>query len=213
MSECLSNLCCVNWGIDEYGGVKTGLECECRAHAVFTHMTAAFVEASDFGEHATGATSQASTADVAERGTGETIVTSVGDGAAGAVKTEWLKHNTCIVIYCEGVVPSMVSQLVQDIYWEFPFAGVGCLGVAYLVLFTDIADDGLSFGLDGDVSGIDDRGMGNDAVRHGVGGDVGFVVADVGNMRSLLGLVVTEDYGSMGRGRGDVRDELRVCVD
>ena len=78
-------------------------------------MTAAFVEASGFGEHAAGATSQASTADVAERGTGETIVTSVSDGA-GAVETEWLKH-TCLVIYCEGVIPSKVGQLVQDIYW------------------------------------------------------------------------------------------------
>ena len=40
-----------------------------------------------------------------------------------------------------------------------------------------------------------------------------FVVADVGDMRSLLGLVVSEDYGSSGRGQCDVRDELAVCVD
>jgi hypothetical protein len=55
--------------------------------------------------------------------------------------------------------------------------------------------------------------MGDDTVRHGVGGDMGFVVADVGDMRSLLGLVVSEDDGGTGRGLCDVRDELRICVD
>ena len=63
------------------------------------------------------------------------------------------------------------------------------------------------------MSGIDDGGMGDDTVRHGVGVDMGFVVTDVGDMCGLLGLVVTEDYGCTGRGRGEVRDELRVCVD
>ena len=63
------------------------------------------------------------------------------------------------------------------------------------------------------MSGIDDGSMGDDAVRHGVGSDMGFVVADVGDMSGLLGLVVAEYYGSAGRGRGDVRDKLWVCVD
>ena len=111
MSECLSNLGDVNWGVDEYWVVETGLGCECRAHAVFTHMPAAFVKTAGFGEYTAGATSEASAADVAEGWAGETIVTSVG-----AVETECLKH-TCVVIYCEGVVPSQVGQLVQDIYW------------------------------------------------------------------------------------------------
>ena len=63
------------------------------------------------------------------------------------------------------------------------------------------------------MSDIDDGSMGDDAVRHGVGGDMGFVVANVGDMSSLLGLVVAEDYGGAWGGRGDVRDELWICVD
>jgi hypothetical protein len=39
------------------------------------------------------------------------------------------------------------------------------------------------------------------------------VVADVGDVSSLLGLVVAEDYGSSWGGRCDARDELGVCVD
>ncbi len=98
MSECLSNLCNVDWGVDEYGVVKTGLGCECRAHAVFTHMPAAFVKTAGFGKYTAGATSEASTADVAEGWAGETIVTGVGDRAS-AVEAECLKH-TGVVIYC-----------------------------------------------------------------------------------------------------------------
>ena len=63
------------------------------------------------------------------------------------------------------------------------------------------------------MAGVDDGRMGDYAVRHRVRGDMGFVVADVGDMSSLLGLIVAEDYGGAWGGRGDVRDELRVCVD
>ena len=63
------------------------------------------------------------------------------------------------------------------------------------------------------MAGIDDGSMGDYAVRHEVRGDMGFVVADVGDMSGLLGLVVAEYYGGSGRGRGYVRDKLWVCVD
>ena len=110
MAECQSNLCDVNWGVDEYWGVKTGLDRECRTHTVFAHMSAAFVEASGLGEHTTRATSQASAADVADRGSGEAIVMSVGD-CASTIETEWLKH-TCMVVDREGLVVSEFGKLV-----------------------------------------------------------------------------------------------------
>ena len=118
-----------------------------------------------------------------------------------------------MVVDGQGIVAAKVGELVEDVEWEGPFARIGRFGVANLVLFADVADDCLSFGLHEDVTGVDDRGMSNDAVRHGVGGDVSLVVPDVGYMGCPLRLIISEYDGGSWWGRGDAGDKLRVRVD
>jgi hypothetical protein len=55
--------------------------------------------------------------------------------------------------------------------------------------------------------------VGDDAVRHGVWGDVGLIVPDVSDVGGSLRLIVAEDYGCSRRCRGDASDELGVGVD
>ena len=62
------------------------------------------------------------------------------------------------------------------------------------------------------MAGIDDRRVGDDAVRHAAWGYVGRIVADVGQLGGCLRLIVTEDQCSPWGSWGNVGDELRVGV-
>ena len=86
-------------------------------------------------------------------------------------------------------------------------------GVAYLILLANVADNSFSLGFDDDMPSVDDGGMSNDAVRHGVWSDVCGVVAEVSYLRGVLGLVIAEYEAGVGRSRSDSGDEMRVCVD
>ena len=67
--------------------------------------------------------------------------------------------------------------------------------------------------LDDDMARIDDRRMGNDAVRHAVRGYVRCVVTDVGELGGGLRLVVTKYQSGSGRGGGDAVNDLGVRID
>ena len=63
------------------------------------------------------------------------------------------------------------------------------------------------------MASVDYGGVSNNAIRHGVGGDVGLVVTDVSYVCCPLRLIVAEYNGGSGRGRGDAGDQLGVIVD
>jgi len=95
-AEGSADLICGYRCVDPNGGIESGLGSKASAHAVLTHVPAAFVEAAGADENCPRAPSKAGAAYVAKRGTGESSVVSDVNGA-GALKAKRLKHAGGIV--------------------------------------------------------------------------------------------------------------------
>jgi hypothetical protein len=73
--------------------------------------------------------------------------------------------------------------------------------VADLILFSDVTYDSLGLRLDDYVASVNDRGMGDDAVRHSVRGNMSSVVPVVCDLGRPLFLVISEYECRSGWGR------------